>query len=146
MEEISYGAQTFSASPLLEGILELRPPGVMGKWEERWFSLDDTCLRHCRMIGADSRDESTLDSFPLDQIENLLQDGNEFSFTVGLAGRKSRIRGKADSLPTLDEWHQSVQDAVARAKDPSLLHVDTQDLSARNHCSPKSAKSPKKQN
>mmetsp|Transcript_7743 Transcript_7743/g.14359 ORF Transcript_7743/g.14359 Transcript_7743/m.14359 type:complete len:1158 (-) Transcript_7743:72-3545(-) len=143
MEEISYGAQTFSASPLLEGILELRPPGVMGKWEERWFSLDDTCLRHCRMIGADSRDESTLDSFPLDQIENLLQDGNEFSFTVGLAGRKSRIRGKADSLPTLDEWHQSVQDAVARAKDPSLLHVDTQDLSARNHCSPKSAKSPK---
>lgn len=95
----------------MEGLLELRPPGIMGKWEERYFRLDYDSLK---CYSSDGR--SMMQEFVLDQIENINLEAPELNFLC--QGRKSRLRGS--DVRVIQEWHSKLQQFVQQGANPSV--------------------------
>jgi len=90
----------------MEGVLELRPPGIMGKWEERYFRLDFDSLKH----SVDR--QSFVDSFPLDQLESINLEVPEMNFLW--QGRKYRLRSNREGV--IQDWHSKLQAFIGQAQ------------------------------
>lgn len=108
----------------MEGLLELRPPGIMGKWEERFFRLSYDSFK---FYSPDGR--SMLGEFPLDQMENVSLEAPELNFVC--QGRKSRLRGSPGSHESvIRDWYSKLRSFSGQGPNPGIRDDDDfQDLS-----------------
>lgn len=101
----------------MQGTLELRAPGIIGKWEERYFTLDADALRY-----AGQGDGVVLGEFPVHQIENVVLDAsNATSAAPNAQEVRFSIQGKQWRLRTREEdaartWFSSLQFFIEQAK------------------------------
>jgi len=89
----------------MEGLLELRPPGIMGKWEEKFFRLNFDALQFFDQSGR-----SYLGEFAIDQITDLALEAPEINFTC--QGRKNRLRAR--DAGSIQGWYQKLQSFIGQ--------------------------------
>lgn len=89
----------------IEGALETRGPGKVGKWEQFWFKLADGSLSYYPLDDAARRVPKN--QFRLQDVSNLVEDSAKREFAFDFNGVKARFR--ANDSEEAQRWFVALQ-------------------------------------